>query len=119
MVPLFFYLQDWSLGVFCWAWPILTSFFCFLVYVLFFLFGLKPLFFVKIIIIIENILTKIIKKELSKKQTKMRRTKLGADRSPHLLDLSMRKVEQIRKSNQFYPNQNTEYIQTNDNKKSR
>src|ERR1044072_4700563 len=36
-------------------------FFCFLVYVLFFLFGLKPFFFVKIIIIIiiENILTKI------------------------------------------------------------
>ena len=59
------------------------------------------------------------KKELSKKQTKMRRTKLGADRSPHLLDISIRKVKQIRKSNQFYPNQNTEYIQTNDNKKSR
>ena len=43
MVPLPFYLSNWSLVIFCWAWPILTSFFLFSG-LLFFLFGLKPLF---------------------------------------------------------------------------
>src|ERR1044072_4228563 len=89
---------------------------CFFLYIFFPFFVF--LIIIIIIIMIETIPTKIIKKELSKNQIKMRRTKLGADRSPHLLDFSMRKVKQIRKSNQFYPSQNTKYIQTKVNKGS-
>src|ERR1044072_5389641 len=75
MVPLPFYLSDWSLGAFCWAWPILVGFFCcFLVYGFFV--GPKPILFSIFLCYKKIIIIIVITKKSNNKSNNKRKKKI-------------------------------------------